>query len=369
MGRRICSLLLALLLLAGAAAPARCAGQLTVICETGEEAGVISLGLEGLDGSAVYGVQLELVLAGEYDRCTFTPGSRAAYSPDCLVESRRGGTTVTIYLTSRTALSADGKLDMGKLDLGVDEIISWDALPETASVTLLDGQLRPMGLSGNLPVTATAPSGTGHTPSGPGTEPAQPSTQPEPQLPADVPPFTDVAAGAWYYGAVQYVYARGIMNGTEPDRFSPDQSTSRAMIVTMLHRLEGSPAARPAAFRDVSAGAYYAAPVAWAAANGIVTGTGDGLFSPDAPITREQLAAILYRYAQAKGLDVSAQADLGKFPDASRVSAYAEAPMRWAVATGLITGSDGQLLPGGQAVRAQVATIFQRLCVNQLGMV
>ncbi len=366
---RLLSLLLALILLAGAAVPARCAGQPTVICETGVKDGVVSLSLEDLDGSAVYGVQVELVLEGEYPRSVFTPSSRAAYSPGCVVETRRDTTSVTVYLTGSAALNRDGTVDLGELDLGVNELVSWDALPESASVILLNQQLRPMtgSMSGSFPVTATAPAGTSFAPS-----PSQPES-PKPQQPGTTPvpavlPFADVAAGNWYRSAVEYVYAHAIMSGTAAAAFSPNQATTRGMIVTMLHRLEGSPAAPSAAFYDVSASAYYAAPVAWASANGIVTGVGNGFFSPDTAITREQLAAILYRYAQYKGLDVAARADLGTFPDAASVALYAADPMSWAVGVGLIAGSDGRLDPMGNATRAQVAVIFQRLCANLLGM-
>lgn len=364
---RFLSLLLAAVLLFGAAAPARCAGQPTLICETGVEEGIISLSLDGLDGAAVYGVQAELVLEGEYPRCVFTPSSRTAYSPDCVLESRRGKTTVTVYLTGSAALDKGGALDLGELDLGGGELVNWDVLPETASVILLDQQLRVMSASGSLPVTATAPAGTSFAPSD---TPSQPDAQ-QPQLPGAetvILPFTDVAADIWYRGAVEYVYARSIMSGVSASAFSPSQSTSRGMIVTMLHRLEGSPAALPAAFQDVSAGAYYASPVAWASASGIVTGISTGVFSPDTAITREQLAAILYRFAQYKGLDTAAQADLSVFPDASTVSPYAAGSMSWAVGAGLINGSGGRLDPRGNATRAQVAVIFQRLCVNLLGM-
>ena len=220
-------------------------------------------------------------------------------------------------------------------------------------------------MSGELPVKATAPAGTQYAPSG------DPSGG-EPQLPGDTLPaalpFADVAAGAWYYSAVGYAYTHAIMSGTAANLFSPDQSTTRGMIVTMLHRLEGAPAAPANPFQDVSASAYYAAPIAWASANGIVTGIGNGLFAPDTSITREQMAAILYRYAQYKGLEVTTRADLGSFPDAASVSLYAAGPMSWAVGVGLIAGSDGKLDPAGNATRAQVAVIFQRLCANLLGM-
>ena len=177
-------------------------------------------------------------------------------------------------------------------------------------------------------------------------------------------PFVDVNAADWFCEAVRYVYARGMMGGTGANTFSPGGTTTRAMIVTILHRLEGTPAAASSAFTDVPAGQYYAQAVGWASSVGVVNGYGDGTFQPDAPITREQMAAILCRYAQYKGVDVSRRADLTRFPDSAKVSPYAAEPMGWAVESGLITGMDGQLAPGGSATRAQVATILMRLCEN-----
>ena len=183
-----------------------------------------------------------------------------------------------------------------------------------------------------------------------------------PPQPASLP-FCDVAQGDWFREAVAYVYDTKLMNGTSPDQFSPWATTTRGMIVTILYRYEGSPAAGSSSFPDVPQGEYYAAPVAWAAANGVVNGYETGLFEPQNPITREQMAAILYRYAQRKGLDVSGGADLSLYADAGRVSPYAVDAMAWAVHTGLITGVDSTTLqPGGSAVRAQVATILMRFC-------
>ena len=177
-------------------------------------------------------------------------------------------------------------------------------------------------------------------------------------------PFTDVVDGAWYAEAVRYAYENGMMNGISATEFGPDLTTSRAMIVTMLHRLEGEPAVDDqTAFGDVDGASWYGEAVRWAAANGIVTGVTDTTFAPDNAITREQMAAILYRYAQFKGYDVSASADLGAYADAAQVSAYATAAMQWANASGLITGvTDTTLEPKGSATRAQVATILMRLC-------
>lgn len=177
-------------------------------------------------------------------------------------------------------------------------------------------------------------------------------------------PFTDVASDAWYAQAVAYVYRQDLMSGTAQNQFSPDLTTNRAMLVTILYRLAGSPAVDGgSAFTDVAGGDWFASGVAWASANGIVTGYGDGRFGPNDPITREQMAAILYRYAGFAGQSTAGQADLSGYTDAGQVSPYAAEPMGWAVDRGLITGvSAGTLAPGGSATRAQVATILMRFC-------
>ena len=176
-------------------------------------------------------------------------------------------------------------------------------------------------------------------------------------------PFTDVADAAWYADAVRYVYEKGMMNGTGSNTFSPNETTTRGMIVTMLHRLEKEPSAASADFSDVSANAYYADAVSWAAANGIVNGVSGSMFAPDAAITREQMAAILYRYAQFKGYNVTASNSLTNYADASQISAYAVNAMRWANAEGLITGDTATTIkPASSATRAEVATILMRFC-------
>ena len=178
-------------------------------------------------------------------------------------------------------------------------------------------------------------------------------------------PFTDVAPGAWYYEAVRYVYENGMMNGTGGRLFSPDVTTSRAMIVTILHRMEGAPAASASSFTDIAAGAYYENAVNWAAENGIVSGVSKTSFLPDDPITREQLAAILYRYARYKGYDMTGSADLSAYTDAEQIGAYAAAAMQWANGNGLILGNTSTTLnPKGHATRAEAATILMRFCQN-----
>ncbi len=180
---------------------------------------------------------------------------------------------------------------------------------------------------------------------------------------ADSLPFSDVSESDWYFSAVKYVYSNGMMNGTDAAAFSPALTTSRAMIVTILHRLEDDPAAASSSFTDVQAGAWYTGAVGWASANGVVGGFGDGRFGPDEAITREQLAVILYRYANLKGLNVSASDTLSGFNDSASVSSYAHDAVCWAVGSGLISGKgDGILDPGGSATRAEAAAILMRFC-------
>lgn len=177
-------------------------------------------------------------------------------------------------------------------------------------------------------------------------------------------PFADVRESDWFYNDVVYVYQNGIIRGVSDTTFAPQATTTRGMIVTMLWRLEGEPKATAAAgFSDVKSGAYYEAAVNWANGNGVVSGMGEGRFAPDAAITREQLAAMLSRYSEYKGMDVSARADLSAYSDASSVSSYAQEVVEWAVAKGLISGvTETTLAPQGQATRAQVAAIMTRYC-------
>ena len=174
--------------------------------------------------------------------------------------------------------------------------------------------------------------------------------------------FTDVLEGAWYYDAVKYVKEKGLFNGTSATTFSPNRTMTRAMLVTVLHRLDGTAAnASGVSFSDVPAGQYYTNAVAWAASNGIVSGYSKTVFGPDNSITREQLAAILYRYAKSKGYDMSKTADLSVYTDAGTVSGFASDAMSWAVGNGLINGTSATTLsPKGTATRAQVATILMR---------
>lgn len=177
-------------------------------------------------------------------------------------------------------------------------------------------------------------------------------------------PFSDVRIADWFYNDVKYVYEKGMMAGTAADVFAPNATTTRAMIVTILYRLEGSPAVTgTSAFVDVPAGQWYTDAVNWAAANQIVKGTSATTFAPNDSITREQMAAILYRYAQYKGYDVTKKADLSGYSDNGQVSAYAKDALAWANAAKLINGvTNTTLAPQGNATRAQVSAILHRFC-------
>lgn len=173
--------------------------------------------------------------------------------------------------------------------------------------------------------------------------------------------FDDVASSAWYADAVDYVVSNGVMNGTGETTFEPETQLSRAMMVQVLYNMENKPAAASADFTDVADGAWYADAVAWAAEHKIVNGVSETAFAPDDNITREQMAAILYRYAEYKGQDVSARADMSAYTDAADISNYAEPMLAWAVAEGLLNGStDTTLTPAGNATRAEVAAVLMR---------
>lgn len=184
------------------------------------------------------------------------------------------------------------------------------------------------------------------------------------ETPVSSLPFGDVKSADWFYNDVKYVYDKGMMAGTAADVFAPNATTTRAMIVTILYRLEGSPAVTgTSAFVDVPAGQWYTDAVNWAAANQIVKGTSATTFAPNDSITREQMAAILYRYAQYKGYDVTKKADLSGYSDNSQVSAYAKDALAWANAAKLINGvTNTTLAPQGNATRAQVSAILHRFC-------
>lgn len=182
---------------------------------------------------------------------------------------------------------------------------------------------------------------------------------------ASIPDFSDVRPADWYHDAVSYVCENGLMNGTSNTTFSPNATTSRGMIVTILYRLAGSPDMPESnwgyPYADVDAAAYYSTPVYWARMNDLVTGYSDTQFGPDDAITREQMAAILYRYAENLELDTDTDFIPDKyydFPDYTTVSRYAANAMSWCVNKGIVNGSNGKLNPQGTATRAEVATML-----------
>ena len=178
-------------------------------------------------------------------------------------------------------------------------------------------------------------------------------------------PFIDVADSDWFYDPVCYVYSQGLMTGTSATTFEPNTPLSRAMLVAVLHRLEGSPTVSGGDFSDVADGDWYAQAVNWAASVGVVNGFDDGTFQPNTAITREQLAAILRNYAQYKGMDVTATGDLSTYTDANSVSDWAKESMQWAVGEGLLSGMTVDTLePQGLSTRAQVAAVLQRYLAN-----
>lgn len=186
-----------------------------------------------------------------------------------------------------------------------------------------------------------------------------PDWEPEPEEPAM--PFTDVNENDWFYDVVLYAYDNGLMTGVSATEFAPNQTTTRGMIVSMLARLEGVTSAEDAGFADVAENDWYATAVNWAASVGVVNGYEDDTFRPNAAITREQMAAILYNYADYKGYDVSARADLSDYADAADVSSWAEDVLSWANAEGLINGMTATTIdPQGATTRAQTAAMFER---------
>lgn len=173
--------------------------------------------------------------------------------------------------------------------------------------------------------------------------------------------FADLTSGSWYYDGVHCALENGLMTGTSARTFAPDRPVTRAMLVTILWRLAGEPYGRVSPFEDVLPGSWYAQAVSWAYDKGIVTGVTATSFQPGAPVTREQLCAILCRYAALTGKNTAASASLDAFTDRAQVSAYAEASVRWALQAGLLTGvGDGRLAPRSGATRAQLAVLLQR---------
>lgn len=200
--------------------------------------------------------------------------------------------------------------------------------------------------------------------SGTTTTPTTPTTPANP-MPDKAMSFTDVKSNDWYYSSVRYAYDNGLFSGVSHESFGPGDSMDRSMLATVLYSLDGKPAAGKNGFADVADGAWYADAVAWAAEHGIVSGVGGGAFTPGGTITREQLAVMLYRYAQYKGYDVSKTADLSGYADQDKLSDWAAQAVQWACGSGLMNGrSAAQLAPEGTLTRAEAATMLKAFCEN-----
>ena len=351
--RRILSLLLAaalaVALLTGPAAAAD-TGPWLEVDGIGTDTQTISLrGLSGSFDSLQITLALDKAPTGfTFDASLSDSDTHATYSVS--------GSSITLYVTSKNQLNRGDTILLGVL-----------AGPGSFNVTTASGlKLLDLDKADTPEVTYSRISvGGAGTSTGTGAS-TDTGTNTGTNTGTGAIPFTDVSQTQWFYDAVSYVYSHNLMNGTGDTTFDPGTTTTRGMIVTILYRYEGSPAAGTSNFSDVAAGQYYAAPVAWAAAHGIVNGYPNGTFVPNAPITREQFAAILYRYAQYKGFDVRGRADLyAGFTDAGQVSGYARDAMAWANYEGLINGvTTTTLQPGGFASRAQAAAILMRFCEN-----
>lgn len=332
------SLIVALALAFSLTLPAAAAQAVPkLVLSSTQESASQEVGLSGLPQNS-QSLQITLTLS-QNTPCTFQPDRGLDLSRVHTALSQNGR-AVTLYLTASSGLlTTDGTLTLGTLSGGsaftVEKASGLKVLDDSLAETLYPTVERGSGSSSG--------SDSGNS-SGGGSHAL----------------FLDVAPGAWYYQAVEYVSREGLMAGVGASLFAPDLTTSRAMIVTILYRLEGTPQVDQASpFTDVEDSAWYAKAVTWANAQGIVTGYGGGHFGPEDTITREQMAAILYKYAQYKGQDTSKQADLSVYTDQGQVSAYARNAVSWAVAQGLISGTaPGVLSPGGSTTRAQAAVIL-----------
>ena len=292
--------------------------------------------------------------------------SEAGAAPETVVKpstkpAPSGGSSVTRYEVA-VAETENGAVTVSPQRAARGRTVTITATPdegyEVASVTVTgsDGSAVEVADKGDGKFTFTMPRGKVEI------EASFKAVEEEPQ-PSGLP-FTDVAEGDWYYDAVSYAYENGLMTGTSATLFAPGTTTSRAMLATLLWRLEGEPAVTGAAsFTDVAAGTWYTDAVAWAASEGVVNGVGDGsAFAPNDTITREQMAVMLYRYAQYKDYDVTQGGMAAReYADYESISSWAVPAVEWAVNAGLISGTSATTLsPQGSATRAEIATILMR---------
>lgn len=294
--------------------------------------------------------------------------------------SSGGGSTgsssgsVTNKYAISTAKTSNGSVSLNTKTAKRGEVVTVTVKPDEGYVlkilAVVDGKGKSVSITdvGDGTYTFTMP-GTTVTVTPTFEKETPPAEMPTERLPEEKPgisvtvQFSDVKEKDWFCDAVQYVFDRGIMSGLTSDSFGPDTYTSRAMVVTMLYRMEGQPETSGGNFSDVDANKYYSNAVAWASTNGIITGFKDGTFRPNEAVTREQLAVMLYRYGNYKEQDTTKRSDLSRFIDVEQAGKYALDALSWANAVGLISGTDwGGLHPGGSATRAETAAIFMRYC-------
>lgn len=330
------------------AAPVWAAGSMGLEL-SGKSTSGLSMKLKGLPADC-RGVQATITLDQQtatnfsFDSGLSAPGIHCTYLQE--------GNSLTVYAVSKHALGINGSLKLGVLSSGT----------EVAVASVSDVKVLNRTLSGSAVADSSVRITTASDVGGAIGDSSNPTVI-TPNKPAEGNGrFRDVAAGAWYCEAVTYVQEKGLMKGITADTFAPGQVTTRGQIATILYRLEGSPVATVSGgFTDVAAGAWYADAVNWAAAKGIVKGFEDGSFGAEKNITREQLAAMFYRYAEYRGADISVVGDLNSFFDGNAVSSWAANALRWANGSGLVTGKNGGYLdPQGKTTRAEVATMLMR---------
>ena len=336
---------------------------LTQPTATNFDIGTLSATELAAGATATFTVQPKTGLAaGSYNETLAISGSNntnASITVSFTVEQRSSGGGPTTYaVTAPDAENGTVRVSPSRASRGttVTITVTPDEGYELESLTVLDSRDNEITLTdkGDGKYTFTMPSGKVTV------EASFAEIAPEPL------PFGDVDDGDWFADAVRFVYESGMMNGVSETSFAPHATTSRSMIVTILYRLEGEPVVDYAMdFTDVAGDAYYAEAVRWAASEGIVGGYGGGLFGADDAVTREQLAAMLWRYAVYKGYDVSIGEDTNilSYDDFADLSEYAIPAMQWACGAGVITGvTDATLVPQGEATRAQVAAMLMRFC-------
>ena len=289
-------------------------------------------------------------------------GSAKATPKEPQAPSGGGGSSVTRYDVSAPDQVANGKLTVSPSRAARGSTVTITVTPDegyeldTLTVTDGDGDAITLNDKGNGKFTFTMPRDDVEI---------DVSFRPVEEPAPETLPFTDVAEGDWYYDAVAYAWENDLMTGTSATLFAPNVTTTRAMLATLLYRLEGEPDAGSASFTDVAAGIWYSDAVAWAASEGVVNGVGDGsAFDSNGNITREQMAVMLYRYADYKGYDVTQGGMAAReYEDYGTVSSWAVSAVDWAVNAGLISGTSATTLtPQGSATRAEIATILMRFC-------